>query len=109
MAKQKNFREDIIYSTDKNIVQEIENNETLTLPANEQKLNVQLDKKQRRGKLVTVITGFIGTSTDLKDLGKQLKQSCGVGGTTKNGQIEIQGDFREKIKQNLSNNGYTIK
>ncbi|MFZ4263528.1 translation initiation factor [Sphingobacterium sp. HJSM2_6] len=80
-----------------------------TLSNNKQKLKVGLDKKSRKGKTVTLITGFVGIQEDLDILAKQLKQRCGVGGTSKDGEIMIQGDFKEKIIQFLQSEGYQVK
>ena len=74
-----------------------------------QTLYVSLDKKKRRGKSVTLIKGYIGTEDDLKALGKMLKGKCGVGGTVKDGEILIQGDFRQRIIELLSQEGFTVK
>ena len=98
----------LVYSTDPNFVPQQEESEELeTLPAGQQKLRVQLDKKNRGGKVVTLITGFIGTVQDLETLGKQLKNLCGTGGSAKDGEILVQGDQREKVLIWLNKQGYT--
>ena len=77
-----------------------------TLEPAKQQLRVKLDNKQRGGKVVTVVTGFVGTETDLDQLGKQVKQFCGTGGAVKDGEIIIQGDQREKVMSFLLKNGF---
>ncbi len=99
----------LVYSTDPNFKLEEEQQEIETLEPALQKLKIQLDTKQRAGKAVTLITGFAGKADDLEDLGKKLKNFCGTGGSAKNGEIIIQGDQREKVKQWLLKNGYKIK
>jgi len=111
MAKQKKQRfEGIVYSTDYNFDYESEPDEIIqTLPPKQQKLKVLLDKKARKGKIVTIIDGFIGQDEDLQDLAKILKQKCGVGGSAKDGEILIQGDFKLKIFEILKSLDYQVK
>jgi len=109
MAKSKD-RINIVYSTNPDFSYESEaSNEQDTLPANKQDLRVQLDKKSRAGKQVTLITGFIGTTVDLESLGKALKNTCGSGGSAKDQEILVQGDHRDKIMKYLLEKGYRAK
>lgn len=106
MAKKE--RINVVYSTNPNFKYDVEEDESVdTLPHNQQKLYVSIDRKQRAGKEVTLIEGFIGSDDDLKDLGKTLKSKCGVGGTAKDGEILIQGNFKDKIFDLLVKEGYT--
>ncbi len=77
-----------------------------TIEKAKQMLRIELDKRNRKGKAVTLITGFVGTNDDLKDLEKFLKVKCGVGGSSRDGEILIQGDFRKKVQELLHNEGY---
>ena len=87
MSKKNKSANGIIYSTESTFQYSFEEEVQVTLPPQKQDLRIQLDKKQRGGKSVTLITGFIGTILDLEVLGKSIKQKCGVGGTAKNGEI----------------------
>ncbi|WP_164123483.1 MULTISPECIES: translation initiation factor [Sphingobacterium] len=111
MAKQKKQQyEGIVYSTDSSFSYE-ENleSEQETLPNKQQKLKVLLDRKSRKGKVVTIVDGFIGNDSDFQNLAKLLKQKCGVGGSVKDGEILIQGDFKQKVFDILSAEGYGAK
>lgn len=101
-------RLNVVYSTNPDFQYEMEENiEEQTLPPVQQRLRVQLDRKNRGGKVVTLITGFTGTEDDLKELGRMLKSKCGVGGSAKDGEIIVQGDFKQKIIELLKKEGYT--
>ncbi|MDD4216092.1 MAG: translation initiation factor [Bacteroidales bacterium] len=109
MKKQWKNREGVVYSTNQDFeydTNEIEETETLS-PA-KQKLSVFIDRKQRKGKSVTIIAGFIGKSDDLEALSKQIKTKCGTGGSAKNGEIIIQGEMIDKIKEFLLKEGYNL-
>ncbi len=100
----------VVFSTNSDFQYEKEKEEEQnTLPSQQQNLKVSLDRKKRKGKSVTLVNGFIGLENDLKDLGKLLKTKCGVGGTVKNGEILIQGDFCDKIMEILKKEGYKVK
>jgi translation initiation factor 1 len=96
-----------VYSTDPDFQFQHESENSETLPPSQQTLKVKLDTKQRAGKVVTLIEGFAGKEEDLKELEKKLKSYCGTGGSSKDGQIIIQGDQREKVMQWLQKNNYT--
>lgn len=101
-------RLNVVYSTNPDFNYEcIEEEEAETLPKNQQKLRVGIEKKGRGGKTVTIIKGFIGSEEDLKDLSKWLKTKCGIGGSAKEGEIIIQGDFKQRIIELLKVEGYT--
>jgi len=108
--KNKRKRDGIVFSSNPDFEYNYENKiKVSTLPPNKQDLRVTLDKKARGGKKVTIVTGFIGKESDLKILGKDLKVKCGVGGTVKDGEIILQGDFRDKALGILLDQGYKAK
>lgn len=108
MAK-KNLK-NVVYSTNPNYNYEQEEEaQEETLAPNQQKLYVSIDRKQRAGKEVTLVEGFVGSDEDLSDLGKLLKQKCGVGGSAKDGEILIQGNFKDKVFDLLVKEGYQVK
>ena len=101
-------RLNIVYSTNPNYQYETDNEpEIETLEPQKQNLRIELDRRNRGGKAVTLITGFVGSDDDLKALGTILKTKCGVGGSAQDGEIIIQGDFRETILNLLTTLGYT--
>ncbi|GHV11161.1 translation initiation factor [Bacteroidia bacterium] len=100
-------RLNVVYSTNPNFQYEQGNgDEPDTLPKEKQLLRIQLDKRNRGGKQVTLITGFVGTEEDLQTLGKLLKTKLGVGGSAKDSEIIVQGDFRAKVLEILQKEGY---
>ena len=110
MTKNKKQRKNIVYSTNPDYTYDFNDDvEQETLPISDQKLYVSIDRKNRGGKEVTLVEGFVGSDSDLKELGKLLKSKCGVGGTVKNEIINIQGNHRDKVMDLLSNMGYLVK
>ena len=101
--------EGIVYSTNPNFEYHDTGETVETLHPQQQQLRVMLDKKQRGGKKVTLVTGFVGNDVDLQVLGKMLKTACGVGGTVKDGEVMIQGDFRDRVMSILLDEGYKAK
>jgi translation initiation factor 1 len=101
-------RLNIVYSTNPDFSYDTaEEEEQETLPKNNQKLRVRIEKNHRGGKCVTIVSGFVGTDADFKELGKLLKTKCGVGGSAKDGELLIQGEFKEKVVELLKKEGYT--
>jgi len=102
----KKKRIDIVYSTNPDFNYDNEELAQDTLPISEQKLYVSIDRKRRKGKSVTLIEGYVGEPEDLKELSKHLKKSCGAGGSAKDGEIVVQGEFKDKVAKILIAMGY---
>lgn len=110
MGKSKKNRVNVVYSTNPDFDYDHDDHEEEeTLAPEQQQLKVWIDKKQRAGKEASVIKGFVGSSDDLKQLAKEIKQACGTGGSAKDGEIIIQGDKRDAIVSFLSKKGYKAK
>lgn len=108
--KNNNWKErlNVVYSTNPDFKYKTsEQEEAETLDKKQQKLRVSIEKKGRGGKTVTLVNGFTGTEDDLKALGKLLKAKCGVGGSIKDGEILIQGEFKQRVIDLLKAEGYT--
>ena len=99
----------IMYSTDPTFEYEDQTPSEENLANNQQDLRVMLDRKNRGGKAVTLVTGYRGNDDDLQSLAKMLKTKCGVGGAAKDGEIIIQGDFRDKVLLLLQKEGFKVK
>jgi translation initiation factor 1 len=111
MSKSKDWKDllGVVYSTNQDFHFEKGTNEPEnTLPPEKQNLKIQLSTKHRKGKTVTLITGFVGSLEDLQALEKELKSKCATGGSSKDGEIIIQGDFREKIRIYLKSKNYKV-
>lgn len=103
-------RTGVVYSTNPDFEYQTDAQpEAETLPPAKQQLRVTIDRKQRGGKVATVVTGFVGQTADLEALGKQLKTKLGVGGAAKDGEIVIQGEFKDKVIALLVAAGYRAK
>lgn len=101
-------RLNVVYSTNPDFKYDSDDDqEQVSIDKTKQNLRVSLDKKNRGGKVVTLITGFVGTDDEMKELGKMLKSKCGVGGSAKDGEIIVQGDFKQKVTELLIKEGYT--
>mgnify|MGYP000391777169 CR=1 FL=1 len=109
MGKSKKNRVNVVYSTNPHFVFEEPLDDELTIPFNEQKLYISIDRKNRAGKSVTLIEDFRGSDDDAKDLAKKLKQLCGVGGGYKNKEIYVQGNQIDKVSNFLEKLGASVK
>ncbi len=109
MGKSQKNRVNVIYSTNPNFDFDDNSEDQTTIPFNEQRLYVSIDRKNRGGKSVTLVQGFIGSEKDAKDLAKKLKQICGVGGGFKNSELYIQGNHKEKVSKFLEKQGASVK
>lgn len=110
MKNEKKNRINVVYSTNPDFNYEYEQQEEEeTLAPEKQNLRVIIDSKQRKGKTVTLVQGFVGTEEDLKELAKLLKNKCGTGGSVKDGEILIQGDVKDKVIAILRENKYRAK
>ena len=99
----------VVYSTNPDFQYDYGQNDPVdTLPPQQQRLRVSLEKHHRGGKTVTLIRGFVGSDDDLQALARKLKNKCGVGGSAKEGEIIIQGDNQQKVRQVLADEGYRI-
>jgi translation initiation factor 1 len=107
MSKKKSNSNGIVYSTNPDFKIEEDSTPEESLTPKQQKLKVRLDTRQRAGKAVTLVEGFVGPTDELDALGRQLKTHCGTGGSVKDGEILIQGDQRDKITQWLIAKGFT--
>lgn len=109
MSKKNKNNSGLVYSTNPSFSWEDDTEETEeTIDFSKQKLYVSIDRKNRGGKEVTLVEGFQGTDEDLKDLGKTLKSKCGVGGSAKDGEIIVQGNFRDKVMDILKGMGFQV-
>jgi len=108
-----NAKSGLIYSTDPQVMKMIQKGTAKSAiteaPPEHTTVRVELDRKRRRGKTVTLLTGFQASEEALKELAKKLKSACGAGGTTHDGEIEIQGDHRERVCGLLAGMGYKVK
>lgn len=106
MSKNKN-KLGVVYSTNPDFQYDYDQPEAVeTLPPSQQRLRVRMERSGRGGKTVTIVDKFVGSDADLEALGKTLKTRCGVGGSAKEGQIIIQGDFRDRVVALLQDLGY---
>lgn len=99
----------VVFSTNADFDYDNQDEEVESVDPSEQTLYVSLDRKNRKGKAVTLVEGFVGPKEELQNLGKLLKNKCGAGGSAKDGEIIVQGDFRDKVVQVLTEKGFRVK
>jgi translation initiation factor 1 len=109
MGKSKKTRLNVVYSTNPDFDFEEPSDDEISIPFNQQKLYISIDRKNRGGKSVTLVEEFRGSDEEAKDLAKKLKQLCGVGGGYKNNEIYIQGNQRDKVSKFLQKLGASVK
>ncbi|MEG0949739.1 MAG: translation initiation factor [Bacteroidales bacterium] len=104
-------RLNVVFSTNPDFKYESDDEQETVekLPNEKQKLRIELDKRNRKGKAVTLITGYVGSDDDLGELARMLKTKCGSGGSSRCGEILIQGDFRQKVNEILQKEGYKTR
>ena len=108
MNNKKN-KDGVVYSTSSNFKYSVQPHHGANIPPQQQNLKVIIDKKNRGGKSVTLVLGFIGKEEEFEKLGRTLKSKCGVGGAVKDGEIMIQGEHRERVVKLLTEMGYKVK
>ena len=110
MVKKRNLPGNLVYSTNRDLMNlKVEEEQQAEIAMQEQNLRVWIDRKQRKGKAVTLITGFAGSDDAMTELARMLKTKCGTGGSAKDGEIIIQGEMREKVLEILKSMGYRAK
>ncbi|HRW96890.1 MAG TPA: translation initiation factor [Bacteroidales bacterium] len=110
MVKKRNLPGNLVYSTNRDLMNlKVEEEQQAEIAPQEQNLRVWIDRRQRKGKAVTLITGFAGSDDAMNELARMLKTKCGTGGSAKDGEIIIQGEMREKVLEILKSLGYRAK
>ncbi len=99
----------MVYSTNPNFEYTDSTQEEQSISPSEQNLRVWLDRKLKGGKVATIVKGFVGSDSELKELARELKTKCGVGGAAKDGEIIVQGDHRDRVVEILIKSGYKCK
>ena len=105
----KNNKDCIVYSTNQDYKYSTQPHQSASITSGQQELKISLDKKNRGGKTVTIISGFRGKESEIEKLAKEIKSKCGVGGSVKDGEIIVQGDHRDRVLTILTATGYKTK